>query len=268
MPKGHRNAGNYVGAAAPDKGVFTIRAQQVAASSNTWPIIPRSGIITYLDAGNTASYPGTGTVWYDLSPSGYNYNIVATAYNSSGPKYMDFNGSYGIAKSAITTDVSAPAAYTMAVWTRIKNSTADWRTFYRPYANDHTMIIESGAWNIGAYDNNSSGFMSGGVSQQDVPGNGTSTWVLLYIRVNNSTSPYWKISWNDTPGVIRGSITNANSYAPLMLGNLGGWGNGNATPSDGLQFWGDISSFFMYNRILSDAELQQLFNATRGRYGL
>ena len=59
------------------------------------PNVPVSGLILQLDAQNTKSYPGTGTTWYDTSGNNNNFTINASAYNSSGPKYMDFNGSYG-----------------------------------------------------------------------------------------------------------------------------------------------------------------------------
>jgi hypothetical protein len=49
--------------------------------------------LLYLDAGNATSYPGSGTVWYDLS--GNTNNTVATAgatYNSGSGGYFNFNG--------------------------------------------------------------------------------------------------------------------------------------------------------------------------------
>ena len=39
--------------------------------------IVKSGLVVYLDATISDSYPGTGTVWYDLSGNGNNFNIVA-----------------------------------------------------------------------------------------------------------------------------------------------------------------------------------------------
>jgi histidinol-phosphate/aromatic aminotransferase/cobyric acid decarboxylase-like protein len=49
--------------------------------------IVSSGLILNLDASNASSYPGTGTVWSDLSGAGNNFNIVATAYNPTGVKF-------------------------------------------------------------------------------------------------------------------------------------------------------------------------------------
>lgn len=52
------------------------------------------GLVLSLDAGNTSSYPGSGTVWNDLS--GFNYNatlINSPAYSSDGSGSFIFNGS-------------------------------------------------------------------------------------------------------------------------------------------------------------------------------
>ena len=96
-----------------------------------------SGAKLILDASSSASYPGNGTVWYDISGSGNNFNIVQGAWNSSG--YMDFKGSYGIAKNS--SDINLSGDVTYVVVTRIKNSSADWRTLTRAYGGDHHIMV-------------------------------------------------------------------------------------------------------------------------------
>jgi hypothetical protein len=222
------------------------------------------GLLVHLDAGAPESYPGSGTVWYDMSGNSNHFNIVAAAYNSSGVQYMDFNGSYGMAKTA--TDISLSNNVTYIVWTRIKNSTAEWRTLTRGYATDHHVIVQSGGWLIGYYDN-ATDFLSSGYSQQSLPNYGTSNWICLYFRYQTS-SPYFTIAYNDTPGTIRGSITNANAGYTSGFGSIGGYHSSSTDPSVGSQFWGDISTFMTYNRVLSDSELLQIYNVQKARYGL
>jgi hypothetical protein len=41
--------------------------------NNRLPRVISSGLVLYLDSANTDSYPGYGTTWYDLSPSGLNF---------------------------------------------------------------------------------------------------------------------------------------------------------------------------------------------------
>lgn len=231
------------------------------------PSIVTSDLVLCLDAGNPRSYPGTGTVWYDTSGNSNNFNIVAAAYNSSGSKYMDFNGIYGLAKNTTDISLSDATGVTYCAVTRIKNSTAEWRTLTRSYVNDHQVIIQAGGWQIGTYDNDSAGFLDSGFSQQSLPNYGTSNWVMMYWRWQAS-SPYYQLSYNDTPGTIRGSITSANAKYNRGFGSIGGYHNGTQPPADGSQYWGDIAYFSTYQKYLSDAELSQNFNALRGRYGI
>lgn len=225
-----------------------------------------TNLIVHLDAGNTSSYSGTGTVWTDLSGQGNHFNIVASAYNSSGPKYMDFNGSYGCAKNGGDISLSDATGVTYCIWTRIKG-TGDWRTLTRSYSNDHHVIILYNGWEIGMYDNNSAGFLSTGYSQQSLPNYGTSNWIAMYWRWQAS-SPYYEMSFNDTPGTIRGSITNANARYDRGFGSIGAYHNGTTDPSNASQFWGDIGVFMAYNRRLTDAELLQNFNGYKTRFSL
>ena len=225
--------------------------------------IVKSGLVVYLDATISDSYPGTGTVWYDLSGNGNNFNVVAAAFNKTNQGYMDFNGSYGCAKNS--SDLSISGNITYVVWTRIKNSTSEWRTLTRGYGGDHNVIIQSGGWEIGMYDNDSAGFMGTGYSQQSLPNYGTSNWICMYWRWQTS-SPYYQMSFNNTPGTIRGSLTSSNAYHTRGFGSIGAYHNGNSDPSSVSQPWGDIGLFMCYNRVLTDSELLQNYNATRSKF--
>lgn len=234
--------------------------------------IVTSGLLLYLDCGIASSYPGSGTVWYDLSGNGYNFNINASAYNNSGGvKYMDFNGSYGCAK--IGTDVPTPSGteHTYIAWTRVLNSTSNWRTLTRALSTggDHQVIIQSGGWEIGMYDNtNGTGFNGSGFSQQSLPNYGTTRWVCMHWRFYNS-APYYVLSYNDTPGTTRGSNNSVNSRIKNGICSIGAYNNGNQSDVNAAsQFWGDIAVFQVYNRALSNAEILQNYLAHRGRFGL
>ena len=229
-----------------------------------------TGLVLNLNAGDTSSYPGTGTTWTNTSGSG-NFTINASAYNSSGPKYMDFNGSFGCAKK-IDSDFIISGDVTAIVWTRIKNSTSEWRTLFRGLSSggDHQVIVESGNWNIGMYDNvNGTGFNSTGFSQQSLPGYATNGWNMLVWRWNNAASPYYSLSYNNSPETIRGSMTSVNTRFKHGFCSIGAYNNGDqSNPSAGSQYWGDIAHVMMYNRVLSNSEILQNFQATRSRYGI
>jgi hypothetical protein len=184
---------------------------------------------------------------------------------------MDFNGTYGA--SYTSTDIALGSTTpTYMLWTRVKNSSADWRTLTRSVTGtaDHHIIIYSGGWSIGTYNNGNGGtpggFNDSGYSQQSLPNYGTSNWMCMYFRFGNS-NPYLTMSYNDTPGTTRASITTSGAqYGSSSFGSLGAY-NANGYPSTS-QYWGDIGSFYMWNRTLSDAELLKAFNATRSRFGI
>lgn len=231
------------------------------------PTTSTTGLLLSLDAGNTKSYPGTGTAWYDTSGNNNHFIVNASAFNSTGPKYMDFNGSFGCAITASGANVVIPTqTITAVVWTRILNNNSAWRTLFRAEGNgnDHQVIIQQGGWNIGMYDNtNATGFNNSGFSQQSLPGYGTSQWNMLIWRWYSVGTPSYSFSYNNTPGTIRGSITSTNARFKSGFRTLGAY-----LASGPNQFWGDISKINLYTRYLTDDELLKMFYADRGRFGI
>jgi hypothetical protein len=94
---------------ASNSSIFSISGNPVSTSqsSNTTKLIPNiinENLILYLDASNPSSYPGTGTVWYDLSGNENNFNLNGPTHNLSG--YFDFDGNNDFAKTVSTLDLS------------------------------------------------------------------------------------------------------------------------------------------------------------------
>ena len=59
-------------------------------------IVQRNNLLLYLDAGNSQSYPGSGTTWIDLSPNSNNAtSLTGVSYSSLNGGYLSFNGSFG-----------------------------------------------------------------------------------------------------------------------------------------------------------------------------
>lgn len=237
---------------------------------NYGPKIVKDGLVLALDAANPKSYPGTGTAWTNLAGTEV-FTINATAYNGTGPKYMDFNGSYGCAKKT-DSDFIISGNMSCICWTRIKNSSAEWRTLFRGLSSgaDHQVIVSNGAWDIGMYDNtNSTGFNNSGFSQQNLPGYATNAWNMLVWRWKDAATPYYNFSYNDTPEIIRGSNNSINTRFKHGFCSIGAYNNNvQSNPSNASQYWGDISSISLYNRYITDTEIKQHFNAFRKRHSL
>ena len=221
--------------------------------------LPTDGMRVYLDATNTDSYPGSGTTWTDLSGYGNNFQIVNGAFKGGAGSmtgYMDFQGNHGQAKNGGDISLSGDVSY--VVVTRIKNSTGQWRTLTRSYNADHHVIVQSGAWNIGMYDNNGSGFIGTGYSQQSLPGYASNSFMVMVWRWSNNDNPTYELH---VDGISRGSISNSNARYNRGFGSIGGYHSGNTNPSSGSQWWGDIRLFAAYARRLSTSEIAEIQNA-------
>ena len=231
----------------------------VNISKKSGGALPTDGMRVYLDATNTDSYPGSGTTWTDLSGYGNNFQIVNGAFKGGAGSmtgYMDFQGNHGQAKNGGDISLSGDVSY--VVVTRIKNSTGQWRTLTRSYNADHHVIVQSGAWNIGMYDNNGAGFIGTGYSQQSLPGYASNSFMVMVWRWSNNDNPTYELH---VDGISRGSISNSNARYNRGFGSIGGYHSGNTNPSSGSQWWGDIRLFAAYARRLTTSEIAEIQNA-------
>jgi hypothetical protein len=232
--------------------------------------IVTDGLVLNLDAGNSASYPGSGTTWTDLSGNGNNFNVNASAYSTTGGiPHMNFEGSFGAAKRVVSGSLSNVPNFpnaTIMCFSTLLNSTGNWRTLIRGASYDHQVMIQAGANNLGMYDNNGAGFISAGFDVTTLPSPYTQfnclTWKL------SQSSPYYQFQYNNDPTIY--SITNANATFNNGFSVIGAYHNGSTGTGSGnsSQYWGKIAVFLYYNRALTAAEIQQNYNALRGRFGI
>lgn len=243
-----------------------------------------NGLVLFLDAGNTSSYPGTGTTWTDLSGNGYNFTINASAYTnytsgatSSGGaatiKYMDFNGSYGCAKRIVSSALAdiplddTGAGVTILCWGRVKDSNADWRTLIRSIVNDHHIIVggvpDASGYNVGFYDNDSGAFQDSGFDIRNVPGYPYEFHQMCWQWPG--TSPYYKYQIDDNNTVL-GSNTNTASRFNRGFCCVGAFHGASTTINTISQPFGDVAVFMAYNRILTATEIAQNFYYFKNRF--
>ena len=256
-------------------GIWNLREQYNARKNNVWPGNEvTSGLILHLDAGNSASYPGSGTTWTDLSGSGYNFTVQSGSWVSAGAaSYFNFSGSFCCAKrvvGGVLTDVPAVANGTIMIFSSILNSTATWRTLTRGAAGagDHQVIIQQTSNILGTYDNTLPADFISNVFDVSTILNYTTKFNCLYWKLSTS-SPYYAFGYNN---VFAGTnITNVNATFNTGFASIGGFHDGNATvtsSANASQYWGNIGVFLYYNRHLTNEEITQNFNALRGRYDI
>ena len=231
------------------------------------PNIVMDGLVLALDAGNPKSYPGSGTTWKDLSGNGYDFNINASAYSTTGGiPHMNFGGAYGAAKYAAGfQDVpSTGGEGTIIICSTILNSTSTWRTLIRGASADHQIMVQSGADNLGMYDNNGTGFIDSGFDITSLP-NPYTQFNFMCWRLSSST-PYYRFQYNDNATIYE--ITNSNATFNNGFYVIGAYHNVSTSVGNSSQYWGKIGMFLYYDRLLSDLEIQKNFQATRSRFGI
>lgn len=110
-------------------GVVTT-ALPVAAAHASGPVVPVGGtsLLVSLDAGLTASYPGSGTTWTDLSGNGNTATLVGSplpAASADGGGSLDLDGgaldgSFASIPSSASLDLLTSAG-TFELWLRLRS---------------------------------------------------------------------------------------------------------------------------------------------------
>jgi hypothetical protein len=226
------------------------------------PLVVTNGLVLYLDAGNTKSYPGSGTTWGDLTQSGDNGTLT------NGPTFTSANG------GAIVFDgvddyvqIASPfgdidwstRAWSFSAW--MKLDTLGNRCLVNLNSANSSHYIVTNVF----YDNNQSYwyFIKNSTAVQtnftQTTGNFPANEIFYFTMTYNGN------------GLSDGNI---NFYKnSTLLTTTGGGGAGLANQS-GLQiggnYWldGNVYNFTMYDRVLSQTEITQNFNALRSRFGI
>lgn len=239
---------------------------QTPTNTSTPSPTPPLGIVTdnlqfYVTAGDTDSYPGTGTTWTDLSPNSYTSTLVnGVGYSSASGGTLTFSGSqYVDTNQSLTAETFSVSAWfrTTAAGVKMiisKETTAGWPWNYRIWLNGGIIIgdvAQSGAANVSV---NSANLYSDG-NWYNVMFTRDDTTLRLYVN---------GVEVANVSDTLTGSIANSQE---VWIGRSA-YTAGGASPSGSYQFVGDISEVMVYNSVLSSAQVSQNFNATKTRFGL
>jgi hypothetical protein len=235
---------------------------QSFAVATTYPKIVTNGLVLYLDAGNLASYPGTGTTWADLSSNRRNYSIDANniSWNSAG--YFTCTGGTFTGPASNSFGFSSTNEHTIEAFVQV--TSAQVNTFFDWEASPNTTPSDNRAiWAHLYYSNGSTYYDVSGccdVTQRISYANDSDLIVGIRHLV-------WRTRTNTTPNrqFFKNTISQMDSGT-----NTTATVNWNLTTSAtiGTGWYGNLHSFRAYNRALTDAEISQNFNALRGRYGI
>lgn len=225
-------------------------------SYNNGPKTTTDGLVMLLDAANLNSYPGSGTAWTDLSGSGANGTLT------NGPTFNSANGG-SIVLDGINDyiPISVPSNTI-----RVYDSTIFFVVKLPLYSGGQRCIFSyrgGGGGNlyvgkvfggIFCYYNelNNPGYITGNITDNTI------AIVGIQLDYYAGTITTTINGSKQTSGTRTGWISTYNTV--LNLGYDGGGTNE--------YMLGNFYYFAHYNKVLTDAELLQNYNALRGRFGL
>ena len=224
------------------------------------PRIVTDGLVLCLDAGNTKSYPGSGTTWTDLISEVNNGTLVnGVGYNSDNGGSLVFDGvNDGVQLAGTNFSLNQ---MTISSW-----------NFSSNYVQNGFMFEKT---TNGSVNTQYSLFYNGG-NQIYYRTYGLSTTDLI---LSSATTYVINNKWNHIVATFDG--TNKRIYVNGILratsANLTGTVTQNTTGAayigvygnfGGYRFNGRISQTQLYNKALTASEIQQNFNALRSRFGI
>jgi hypothetical protein len=214
------------------------------------------GLLFHMDASTPESYPGSGTVWSDMGPSGYTGTLTnGPTYSTAGGGTIVFDGTNDYVVVPDAAPLRLVGNSTMCLWVK--------PTVVKNYGN----LI----WKAN-YPSNGYGLISlsnGDVQLQISPspgpnpafGAGTivnNVWCYLSVTINTSNSVVFYKNGTAT-------VTTTTSY-PVLTGTttlrIG------ADTDNSRYFNGSMAVVQMYDRVLSAAEVAQNYNIQRNRFGI
>lgn len=223
------------------------------------PAIVTGSLKLYLDAANPSSYPGSGSLWTDLSGNNNNVTLInnPTFNNGNGGSiYINGNNQYAISSYVGSTTES----YTYSAWFKNDNNSEP------KYLLTRGRDGEGNGWSL-QVQITTTGIAAAGVvptvpSTVGIFVNGTTRLVLntwYNITAVWTAGQSIKIYVN---GVLEGTTT--TNYTSLRTSSSG-WVIGSVQTSNFTS--GNNAVALVYNRALTDAEIMTNFNAVKSRFG-
>ena len=225
----------------------TFENGSIVEGSSAGPIL--SNLTMYLNADDSASYPGIGSTWYDVSGNNADITLIGSpTYTGSTPAYFTFNGTtqYG---NGSTTGVLDNSQYTKSLWFYL-NGYGD-NNFSSSAPGGHFMYMATTNrvycghtdWpNYSAFPSNSTFSLN--------------TW--YYIALTFDTTNGMALYVN---GVLDSTYTaNKSAFTGNGSTNIATFGGGNLLN-------GRISKAFFYNKRLTATEVLQNYESTKTEYG-
>lgn len=250
-------------------GIFDLNSYFVFKSDSLWPVegVVQQGLILHLDAGNTNSYPGSGTTWSDLTSTNGDATLMNGAfYSSNDGGYIDFDGTNDYARIpssswSVGNLFNGSNNFTISLWINIDSFPTNTNYIYSPVlfspAEGHVYLTIGdgvpvnkiglrtylGAWTSPVSSNTLS----------------TNTWYNICATYDSSSGfTLYQDGTSVSTSSSTGSIgTQTRSYTLI----------GGSTAANQYRYLnGSISSLLVYNRALTSTEVSDNYDVLSSRY--
>jgi hypothetical protein len=225
------------------------------------PDIVEDGLVLHLDAADKNSYPGSGSTWYDLSGNGNNGTLTnGPTFSSANAGALVFDGSNDYVDIGGATNFfpSGSQTHNLSISLWVKLPTTSTNIFFGQQNTSNQRLYIStygGYWDMGwgQYAWGTNGATGTFVAS-------STDWTHLTLRVLNGIATLYvnsieSISKTDTTVDLQGILPVGAYYLYNSFDNQYSLPN-------------SIAQTSIYNRALSANEVQQNYNATKGRFGL
>lgn len=211
------------------------------------PSLITNGLILYLDATNLNSYTSGSSTWYDLSGNNNNFTMSGSLTHSYDSGFSAFTRTNRWYRDNFPSNLKTSQGgngLTTIVWAKNNGATNKWQKLIgngdeQNYI-DLYAVISTGMY---AREDGSSLFYNSGIPiANNMLFMGDSIW-RMYISTNLNS----------------GTLTN-----PTDAFGIGSEGDN----AQDFPWNGNIMSVMLYSRVLSNNEMQQNYNAFKGRFGL
>jgi uncharacterized protein (TIGR02145 family) len=244
---------NYTLISVTDQNTTASRTSGFTTSTATITTL-NGELVLYLDAASNASYPGTGTTWYDLS--GKNNNISFSAAPTYSPSFGGiFTGMDGsnVVSSTLATTFSHNS-FTIEWWINPSSATCcnnaislngvNWTDFASHMWYNNEMFV-------GSTTNNRFQTASNSVD--------VGAWQSYTYTFENGTSNATAKLYKN--GVLINSASNWDNNSNTISSIQFGVGESNSIA-------GKMSSIRIYKKALTDSEVLQNYKAFESKFGL
>lgn len=229
------------------------------------PNLVTDGLVLNLDAGNTKSYPGSGTVWRDLSGNNNSGSLVnGPTFSSTNYGSIVFDGVDDYVNLGNSTSITTFSQLTVNAWVNPYSFPAAFNQGRVIIRGNDSYILYWYANSSNASDNKLYFY------SPDIEPNLASA--VGYLTSNFTTNTIYNIC-----GTYNGSSTNLYINGSVVATSTGKSGVitgslnisiGSTSAGDGYYLQGAVHNIQLYNRALSASEIQQNYNAQKSRFNL